>query len=87
MKDITVSIKEAAQKQTKFSFEDLKQGIKYLEDYYNEFPEEKGDFPNYGELDNYFKNEKFLNALMDGDDDPLVLLVDQIAELFFVNKK
>ena len=82
MKNIIELINESTKK-SKYTIEDLKQAIEYLEEYYKEFPEENGNYPNWGEIDNYFKNEKFCKALMDGDNDPIIKIIDKIVDVFY----
>lgn len=68
---------------TRFDMGDLEEAIKYFDTYYEEFPDEKGEYPNWGELDDYFTNPDWCDALMNRDDDPLVAIVDKIYELFY----
>jgi len=70
-------------KKTKFTINDLREALDYYEEYYKEFPEEKGEYPNWGEFDNYFSNKKWYKALMDGKEDPLVVIVDQIFDALY----
>ena len=71
------------QTSSRFELSDLEEAIEYFNDYYNEFPEEKGEYPNWGEFDNYFTDPDWTDALMNGDDDPLVAIVNKIYELFY----
>lgn len=68
---------------TRFDMGDLEEAIKYFDTYYEEFPDEKGEYPNWGELDDYFTNPDWCDALMNRDNDPLVAIVDKIYELFY----
>ena len=84
MKNIIELINEStSNKKTKYTIKDLQEALNYYEDYYEEFPEEKGQYPNWGELDNYFSNEKWCEALMDGENDPLVEVVDKIFDVLY----
>lgn len=81
MKNIIDTINESSNK-SKYKYDDFKEALNYFEDYYKEFPEEKGNYPNWGELDNYFSNEKWCQALMDGEKDPAVEIIDRIFDVF-----
>lgn len=83
MKDIKNFIGESASKKTKYTIKDFQEALQYFEDYYEEFPEEKGNYPNWGEFDNFFSNEKWCKALMDGEKDPLVQIIDNIFEVLY----
>ena len=84
MKDLKEKImNEAKFQKSKFTINDLKEALDYYEEYYKEFPEEKGEYPNWGELDNFFQNYKWCKALMDGDSDPLVIIVDKIFDALY----
>ena len=87
MRNIKNFICESASKKSKYTIKDFQEALKYFEDYYEEFPEEKGTYPNWGELDNYFSNEKWCEALMDGEKDPLVQIVDNIFEVLYEDEK
>lgn len=87
MKDIKNFICESASKKSKYTIKDLKEALDYFETYYDEFPEEKGIYPNWGEIDNFFSNEKWCEALMDGEKDPLVQIVDNIFESLYEDEK
>ena len=82
MKNIIDTINESSNK-SKYTYDDFKEALDYFGDYYKEFPEEKGAYPNWGELDNYFSNEKWCQALMDEEKDPAVEIVDRIFDVFF----
>lgn len=87
MKDLKEKIlNESNNQKSKFTIKDLKEALDYYEEYYKEFPEEKGEYPNWGELDNFFSNEDWCEALMAGgskDDDPLVIIVDKIFNALY----
>ena len=84
MKDLKEKIlNESNNQKSKFTIKDLKEALDYYEEYYKEFPEEKGEYPNWGELDNFFKNDKWCQALMDGEEDPLVIIVDKIFDALY----
>ena len=83
MKDLKEIINESKVQKSKFTINDLKEALDYYEEYYKEFPEEKGEYPNWGELDNFFKNDKWCQALMDGEKDPLVIVVDKIFDALY----
>ena len=83
MKDLKEIINESKAQKSKFTINDLKEALDYYEEYYKEFPEEKGEYPNWGELDNFFKNDKWCQALMDGEEDPLVIVVDKIFDALY----
>ena len=83
MKDLKEIINESKAQKSKFTINDLKEALDYYEEYYKEFPEEKGEYPNWGELDNFFKNDKWGQALMDGEEDPLVIIVDKIFDALY----
>ena len=83
MKDLKEIINESKTQKSKFTINDLKEALDYYEEYYKEFPEEKGEYPNWGELDNFFKNDKWCQALMDGEEDPLVIVVDKIFDALY----
>lgn len=68
---------------SKYTLKDLQEALNYYEEYYDEFPEEKGEYPNWGELDNFFSNEKWCEALMNGEDDSLVKIVDAIFDILY----
>lgn len=86
MKDLVTLINESnIPKKTKFTLDDLKEGLEYLEDYYDEFPEEKGEYPNWGELNTFSKRE-FEEALMNGDDDLTVYILDRIWDAYYDTK-
>ena len=68
---------------TDFKISDLKEALQYFDTYYEEFPDEVGEYPNWGELDDYFTNPDWRRALMAGIEDPLVAIVDKIYELFY----
>jgi len=36
-----------------------------------------------GELDNFFKNDEWCQVLMDGEEDPLVIIVDKIFNALY----
>ena len=83
MKDLKEIISESKAQKSKFTINDLKEALDYYEEYYKEFPEEKGEYPNWGEFDNFFKNDKWCQALMDGENDPLVKIVDGIFDALY----
>ena len=68
---------------SKYTIKDLQEALNYYEEYYDEFPEEKGEYPNWGELDNFFSNENWCEALMNGEDDSLVKIVDAIFDILY----
>lgn len=90
MKDIKELLTEATSKKTIFSIDDFFQATEYLKDYYKEFPEEKGQYPNWGELDNYFDNPKLTDALCYNwdkyENDPVIQLINKYTEIFYINK-
>lgn len=68
---------------SKYTIVDIIQAIHYLNDYYEKLPEEKGEYPNWGELDNYFNNSDFCESLMYGDEDGAIKIMDMIWETFY----
>lgn len=68
---------------SKYTIKDLQEALNYYEEYYDEFLEEKGEYPNWGELDNFFSNENWCEALMNGEDDSLVKIVDAIFDILY----
>ena len=71
-------------KGTKYSFDDFISALNFMNEFVNDEANKSDKYPNWGEFET--DNEKFKKDLMEGADDNVVELLDEIFYFFFQDK-